>query len=230
MGQVFLSTWIGGNYLRNRWWWEWFIHQLDRRWFLGTLLAVNFLGSIYGYYWYKNQLAATPVYWLPFVPDSPTASAAFTLVLLFYLFNRRSPFWEAFAGVTLFKYGIWAVAMIWAGAALSDQPFFESLVWTDWMLMASHLGMALEGVLYSRFFTFRRREILWVGAWILLNDILDYSVGIHPWLPLSMAGTESVVAGFTLSLSLISLLLFIWLVFPPRPERKAELPLWFKRK
>ncbi|MFD1395017.1 DUF1405 domain-containing protein [Kroppenstedtia eburnea] len=215
--------------MRNRWWWEWFVRQLDRRRFLLILLAVNFLGSIYGYYWYKNQLAATPVYWLPFVPDSPTASAAFTLVLLLYLINRRSPFWEAFAGVTLFKYGIWAVAMILAGAALSEKPFLESLVWTDWMLMASHLGMALEGVLYSRFFAFGRKEILLVAGWILLNDVLDYGVGIHPWLPLSMAGTEPAVALFTLSLSLISLLLFTWLVFPARPERKEELPLWFKR-
>ena len=217
--------------MRNRWWWwEWFVRQLDRRCFLYVLLTVNFLGSIYGYYWYKNQLEATPVYWLPFVPDSPTASAAFTLVLFLYLFNKRSPFWEAFAGVTLFKYGVWAVSMILAGAVLSDKPFLESLVWTDWMLMVSHLGMAVEGILDSRFFIFGRKEILLVGGWTVLNDVMDYGVGIHPWLPLSMAGTEPVVALFTLSLSLVSLLLFTWLVFSPRPERKEELPLWFKGK
>lgn len=217
--------------MRNRWWWwEWFVRQLDRRCFLYVLLTVNFLGSIYGYYWYKNQLEATPVYWLPFVPDSPTASAAFTLVLFLYLFNKRSPFWEAFAGVTLFKYGVWAVSMILAGAVLSDKPFLESLVWTDWMLMVSHLGMAVEGILYSRLFIFGRKEILLVGGWTVLNDVMDYGVGIHPWLPLSMAGTEPVVALFTLSLSLVSLLLFTWLVFSPRPERKEELPLWFKGK
>lgn len=212
--------------MRIRWWWNWFVRQLDRRWFLLLLLAINFFGSIYGYYWYKNQLAATPVWWLPFVPDSPTASAAFTLVLLLYLLKRRSPFWEAFAGVTLFKYGIWAVAMIVAGAALSGEPFLESLMWTDWMLMASHLGMALEGVLYSRFFTFGRKEILLVAGWTLLNDALDYGMGIHPWLPLSMMGTEPAVAVFTIGLSVISLLLFSLLAFPKRPERKQEFSLW----
>ncbi|PTX59925.1 putative membrane protein YpjA [Melghirimyces profundicolus] len=208
------------------WWWNRLTGELDRKRFLWLLLMANFLGSIYGFYWYKNQLAATPGWWKCFVPDSPTASAVFTVVLLLYVFRRRSPFWEAFGAVTLFKYGIWAVVMILAGALRSPDPFLESLTWTDWMLMGSHLGMAFEGILYSRFFTFGARELFLVGAWTLLNDAVDYGLDLHPWLPASLAGTEAVVAVFTVGMSLTSLLLFAALVLPDREERKREYPYW----
>ncbi|SMO43126.1 Uncharacterized membrane protein YpjA [Melghirimyces algeriensis] len=204
--------------------------ELDKRWFLQILVIVNFVGTLYGYYWYKNQLAVTEGWLKLFVPDSPTASAAFTLVLVLYIVRKRSPFWEAFAGVTLFKYGIWAVTMILAAAARSPEPFLESLQWTDWMLMISHLGMALEGVLYSRFFTFGIKELILVGGWTLLNDILDYGLNIHPWLSLSLRGTEEVVAAFTLGLSLFSILLFALLVFPAKQERKWNFPLWVRNR
>ncbi|MFC4078068.1 DUF1405 domain-containing protein [Salinithrix halophila] len=208
--------------------WQIFIRLLNQRSFLWGLFLINLLGTFYGYYWYKNQLAVTELRFLPFVPDSPTASAAFTLVLLLYLLNRRSPLMEAFAGVTLFKYGIWAVAMIVAGAERADMPFLEALHWTDWMLMASHLGMAIQGVLYSRFFTYDWRHLFIVAAWVLLNDTLDYGWNVHPWLPPSLAGLEPMVALFTFGMSIISLILFAGLGFPPRKERKWKSPLWWQ--
>lgn len=213
--------------------WKWcrqsFLHQLDRKWFLWLLLAVNFLGTIYGFYWYKNQLIVVGNWLNLFVPDSPTASAAFTLVLAVYLMGRRSPLLEAFAAVTLFKYGIWAVTMIFAGAWLNELPLLQALQWTDWMLTFSHLGMAWQAILYSRFFTFSIRELSIVGAWTLLNDTLDYSLGIHPWLQAPLYEYIPVVAGFTVGLSFVSLALFSRLVLPPRRSRKWELPLLLGR-
>ncbi|MDR6224482.1 DUF1405 domain-containing protein [Desmospora profundinema] len=208
-----------------KWYWETFKAWLDHRWFLWVLFTVNLLGTLYGFYWYKNQLIHIGSWLNLFVPDSPTASAAFTLVLLMYIIGRRSPLLEAFAAVTLFKYGIWAVAMIVAGAWTKDLPFLQALRWTDWMLAASHLGMAWQAVLYSRFFTFGTRELSLVAAWTLLNDGLDYGLGIHPWLPASLYPFLPAVAVFTVCLSLISLALFARLVLPPRPERKWSLPL-----
>lgn len=38
------------------------------------VLAINFLGTVYGYYWYLPQLLETPARFLIFVPDSPTAT------------------------------------------------------------------------------------------------------------------------------------------------------------
>lgn len=78
---------------------------------LTVLLIINLGGTIYGYIWYEPQLRDTPyIYWL-FVPDSPTASFFFTIVLGLWLANKRSPLFETLAFITLIKYGVWAVIM-----------------------------------------------------------------------------------------------------------------------
>ena len=77
---------------------------------LNLLLICNILGTLYGFIWYGDQLAKTPWYFLPFIPDSPIASL---FVYCYYLshFNKHIPFVEALAFVTLLKYGLWAVIM-----------------------------------------------------------------------------------------------------------------------
>ncbi|MGI6126240.1 MAG: DUF1405 domain-containing protein [Planifilum sp.] len=196
--------------------------RLDRPWMLWTLFGINLFGSIYGFYWYKDQLMMVGSWLNLFVPDSPTASSAFTLVLLLYALRRRSPLLETFAAVTLFKYGVWAVAVILLGGIASPDPFVKSLHWTDWMLMASHLGMALEAILYSRFYTYHRQHLMLVGGWTLLNDGVDYLLDLHPWLPASIAHMDGTIGVFTLGLSFISLSLFAALGLPPREERKWD--------
>jgi uncharacterized membrane protein YpjA len=198
--------------------------NLDRPWMLWSLFVVNLLGSIYGFYWYKDQLSVIGSWLNIFVPDSPTASSAFTLVLFLYALRRRSPLIEAFAAVTLFKYGIWAVAVILLGGIASSKPFLESLHWTDWMLMTSHLGMAIQGILYSRFYTYGRGHLALVGGWTILNDGMDYILDIHPWLPGSIAHLDGPIGVFTLGLSLVSLILFARLGLRPAAERKWQYP------
>src|SRR5690625_2323969 len=108
-------------------------YLLVHRWFLIILLIVNFFGTIYGYVWYKSQLAITPTIFLIFVPDSPTASLFFTIFLLFFIFGKSVPYIEALALTSLFKYGVWAVAM-----NLLTLVVEGSLSWEGYMLMASH--------------------------------------------------------------------------------------------
>ncbi|MDN4594248.1 DUF1405 domain-containing protein [Polycladomyces subterraneus] len=210
-------------------WWRFWMEQLDRRWFLWSMLVINALGSVYGFYWYHLQLQMTEGWQKLFVPDSPTASTLFTLVLLLYIIGRRSPLLEALAAVTLFKYGIWAVAMILLSGWVAPAPFFQALHWTDWMLMTSHLGMAAEAVLYSRFFTYRLLHLILAGVWVLLNDALDYGLDIHPWLPPWLQDWVHPIAVFTVGLSVVSLALFARLGLVEQPERKWELPRMFDR-
>ncbi|SHE42683.1 Uncharacterized membrane protein YpjA [Seinonella peptonophila] len=181
---------------------------LMQRWFLITLFIVNFLGTIYGFYWYKNQLAVTPPQWLIFVPDSPTASAFFTVVLWLFIMGRHHKWLEAFAAITLFKYGIWAVVMIIWGGILDPRPFTDALVWEQYMLIVSHLGMSVQALLYIPFYRFTNREIVGVSIWTLLNDFLDYTINIHPWLTAQLEQIPQVVGSFTLFLSLITITIF----------------------
>ncbi|MDK2820448.1 MAG: hypothetical protein PWP31_413 [Clostridia bacterium] len=51
---------------------------------------INIIGTIYGYYWYKEQLINTPLIWCFFTPDSPLSTTLFALALIFTLKSGES--------------------------------------------------------------------------------------------------------------------------------------------
>lgn len=172
---------------------------LDKR-FLFSLFLINLFGTIYGYIWYESQLAITPPIFLLFVPDSPTASLFFTIFLLFFLFNKNSPYIEALALTSLFKYGIWAVAM-----NLFTLFTEGSLSWEGYMLMASHAGMAIQGLLYAPFYKIKLRHLTIASIWILHNDIIDYVFNMMPIYP-SLMNNMKEIGYFTFWLSIVTIL------------------------
>jgi len=186
---------------------------------LGLLFACNLLGTVYGYAWYWQQLVFTadnfPLWYVPFVPDSPTASLFFTLALLYLLVDRSGPSYgarqepagrisllrgliEALAVVTLFKYGIWAVTMIVAEAAKGG-----AVGWEGWMLMASHLTMAIEGLVFARWFRFGWGALALAAGWSFWNDFMDYQRGVFPWLSDVLIPDLPVIEQFTIGLSVV---------------------------
>jgi uncharacterized membrane protein YpjA len=193
---------------------SWFTSRaflMDRR-LLWLLFICNGLGTAYGYVWYGSQLRWTldhhPLWRIVFVPDSPTASLFFTIWLLLVLLRpeRETRAFrvfriavEALAVLTLVKYGVWAVVMN-AAQGLQGDP----LDWQNWMLIASHAAMAVEGLLYARFMRFGRLAALLALGWMLLNDAMDYGVGIYPWLPAVLEDDLAVIAPFTFALSAAS--------------------------
>ncbi|WP_028544278.1 DUF1405 domain-containing protein [Paenibacillus taiwanensis] len=192
----------------------WSRYFLKQRWVLWTLFLTNLAGTIYGYYWYKYQLVDTwdnfPKWQIVFVPDSPTASLFFSLALLFLLFPITKPKkWlsaarvviEALAVVTSIKYGVWACAMILAGAYQGDP-----MIWQDWMLIGSHLAMAIEAVLFVRLFRFAGISLSVAAAWTWLNDYVDYKYGVYPYLPQALWDDVSTVSTFTIVLTGMSVL------------------------
>ncbi|WP_068775423.1 DUF1405 domain-containing protein [Paenibacillus sp. FJAT-26967] len=190
---------------------------------LWLLFAVNALGTVYGYYWYKGQLEDTflfePLWYLPFVPDSPTASLFFTLTLIYLLVADRNKglglgkrsvlrgFVEAFGLITSVKYGIWAVAMIWSGYAMGD-----TIVWQDWMLTLSHLGMALEVLLFAAYTTYSISSIVLVAIWIYANDWMDYEQGIFPRLSEVLLPHLHSIQWFTIALSTLSIAIALFVL------------------
>lgn len=183
---------------------------------LWLLFWINLAGTVYGYMWYGNQLQLTyetmNKWLLPFVPDSPTASLFFTISLLFIIADsaRRSQrlpgaawratrsFVDAFAVITSLKYGIWAVAMIVAGAMQGDP-----IVWQEWMLIASHLGMAAQVLIYAGKMRYGGIAVAVVACWTLFNDYLDYYHGIFPWLPSVLHDDLKLIERFTFGLSIV---------------------------
>lgn len=200
-----------------------------------TLMLVFYVpGTVYGFFWYGNQLVDTwngYSHWLlPFVPDSPMSSLFFTIALI-WLWVKPKPtaspvaravrsFIEAMGVVTSIKYGVWACSIIFAAFAQGDYIY-----WQDWMLVASHGAMAICALLYARFYHFGPIALAFAAAWTFLNDALDYGVGIYPYLPFVLKDDLTGIAWFTFMLTAISIVCAAWSRFLPGMEqRKALVP------
>lgn len=171
----------------------------NSRMMLWLLLLINVPGTIYGFIWYWNQLEATPWYFVPFVPDSPTASLFFVFVLIAFLLGKNWRLMEALAGVTLIKYGIWAVVMN-SSAVLAGAPLSSDII----MLNLSHAGMALQALIYAPYFRFKAWHLIAAAIWTVHNDIIDYVFGMYPWLSPGLLPYLSQIGYFTFALGLLS--------------------------
>ncbi len=174
------------------------------------------MGTIYGYIWYGNQLSQTPARFLLFVPDSPTASLFFVIVLIGFLLKKQLPLFEALAMITLFKYGIWAVVMNLLVYLTTGQMDAIML-----MLMGSHGAMAVQGLLYSPFYRIKLWHLAIAAVWTLHNDIIDYVFFMMPRY--SMLNDYIPQIGyFTFWLSIFSILLaYILAVLPLQKKQHA---------
>jgi len=174
--------------------------------FLKILIIINILGSIYGYYWYRGQLAATPVkHWL-FVPDSPLSTTLFALAIIFLLYQKRKVLLLSFlAFITVIKYGFWAVFVNTHYWLLAGQ-----IHWVEVMLWLSHLGMAVQGIIYLIIFPPALWEWGVVSIWLVINDYVDYAWGLHPYLYL--AEQLSVVQPFTFCLTAVLIITSLLLI------------------
>lgn len=188
---------------------RWIYPLLANRSILLFLLIVNIVGTIYGYYWYGWQLKETPAVFLPFVPDSPTASLFFVFVLIAFLLKGNWPLLEAFAIVTLFKYGIWAVVM-------NILVYFVQgeLDWIGLMLIFSHFAMAVEGVLFAPFYRFKIWHLVVAAIWTLHNDVIDYVFFMMPSYHMLDQFTPQ-IGYFTFWLSMVSIGIAYYFVIRP---------------
>ncbi|MEG0386509.1 MAG: DUF1405 domain-containing protein [Solibacillus sp.] len=153
-------------------WW----YLINHRAFLLLLLVINVLGTAFGYIWYGGQLASTdPIFYI-FVPDSPTASLFFCIVIVGWLLGKHYKLMEVLALITLIKYGLWAVVMNLLTLAETGE-----IGRMGWMLVASHFMMAVQAVLYLPNYRFKLWHVMVAGVWTLHNDIIDYLFGQMPF-------------------------------------------------
>lgn len=170
--------------------------------YLLPLIAINFAGSVYGYYWYSPQLAELPFYtWLT-VFDSPFSTTLFALALLAGLGGRQNGWFPVLAFVCCIKYGFWAVILI-------GHHWFTAGVVTplETMLWLSHWGMVLEGWIYLRTMPLERPAVVVPVAWLAVNDVFDYGFGLHPYL--FAAGQLPVALTAAVGLTLVILLILM---------------------
>ncbi len=154
--------------------------------FLLLLFTFNLIGTLFGFAWYKGQLAHTLWYFTPFVPDSPLSALFFTIALSLYLWGhnrypRAQAIISALATTWLIKYGVWCDYTLlyeWVGS--------KWLPMEAWVLILSHAGMVFEAVLYSlfvRILRFSFGQLLFASLTLVINDYADYVYGVYPYLP-----------------------------------------------
>jgi uncharacterized membrane protein YpjA len=150
---------------------------LDRPWVMVALIAVNLSGTVYGFFWYKDQLAATPWYLWVFTPECPNQALLLAIVLSLRLLGRSYNLLNALTFLGLIKYGAWTVLILGyhelTGGSLSP---------LQWGLLISHVGMVIEGLIFLPLI-YSTTLLALVPLWFGFNDFLDYVVGIHPTLP-----------------------------------------------
>ena len=152
-----------------------FYKLMFNRAFLILLFIGNFLGTVYGYYWYRGQLSQTEWYFIPFVPDSPTATLFLCVVIVLLLLNKKSGLMDALAFTTLIKYGVWAVVM-------NFLTFIEIGMVTNvgLMLIASHGIMAIQAIMFLPHFEVKQWHIYATAIWLFHNDVIDYVYRQYP--------------------------------------------------
>lgn len=184
--------------------WRFAINIPAERRGLGPLILLNFFGSLYGFNWYREQLSTNAVKYWPVIPDSPLSCLLFSFVLMLIYFRKR--FWplEGVAYISMMKYGFWTVfvfAQCWVVRRVADPE--------EIFLFASHFGMAVEALLFSRFYSPGRGAIVACGLWSVFNDYMDYVRGFHPYLPM-MEFYESVRTVSILSTYAVIGFLLFW--------------------
>ncbi|MHB1630558.1 MAG: DUF1405 domain-containing protein [Bacilli bacterium] len=168
--------------------WPAVMGMVKKRKVLYIIYTLNIVGTLFGFAWYKGQLARTLWYFRPFVPDCPLSSLWFAIALSGFLWpprrslaRRMLPFMAAVAVTWLSKYGLWGIfVLLWELARQQALPF------EAWALLASHLGMVVEAVLLTGIvplLRFSRGHLAAAGATLLLNDYVDYVYGVFPYLP-----------------------------------------------
>ncbi|MFB9859872.1 DUF1405 domain-containing protein [Salinicoccus siamensis] len=143
--------------------------------FLLLLLISNILGTLYGYWWYRGQLGSTEWYFMPFVPDSPTATLFLCIVIVLILLGKRWGLMDALAFTTLIKYGVWAVVM-------NFLTFIETgfVSWIGLMLIASHSIMAIQAFLFLPHLEIKQSHFYITAIWLFHNDVVDYVYNQYP--------------------------------------------------
>ncbi len=153
---------------------------LQNKQLLIALAIINFVGFLYGIYYYNYQLSATPFYLWIFTLDSPLPVLLFVFVAYFLYCNKKVPQWLLFITIIgLIKYGFWTALVI----LLFFDYFFGFAPFIYAINLPLHAGMILEGAVLTARLRPRISDLAIVLVFFLINDILDYFFGTLPVIP-----------------------------------------------
>src|SRR6056297_2991356 len=165
-----------------------------------VIVAINLVGTVFGFWYYIPQFRLEPIVAWPIVPDSPIATLFIACSLALYKLGRSNEYLNMLAFFGCIKLGLWTpyVLTVFADAFLATVtpppqvvPVLGQALASNAMyafLFISHLGMVVQAFLIHRYSDFPSRAILVAVVWYGFNDLVDYFVPIvgtphHTLLP-----------------------------------------------
>ncbi|AGK60709.1 putative membrane protein [Archaeoglobus sulfaticallidus PM70-1] len=166
------------------------------------IVIANLMGAVYGYYYYRYQLMASPEYFWILITDCPNASLFIAVAVTLILIGRKSDDFSFFSSANLFKYGLWTMSVL-----IYHKAYFFSggryILYS--FIFVTHFLLFVESFwLISLAENVSRKGLMLTVLWMVLNDFSDYILNTHPYIPES--GIE-LVAAYTVILSAVSILL-----------------------
>jgi len=141
--------------------------------FVWLIVAVNLAGTAFGFWYYRDQFARTPVELWVFVPDSPGATLLIALALAAWALGHANDYLTSLAFVGNVKLGLWTpyVLAVFADGfrEYTPLPLFAFLV-------VSHLGMVLQAFVLHRVSEFPVRAVALAAAWYTVDLLVDYFI------------------------------------------------------
>ena len=165
---------------------------LEREFRLAWLLAVNVLAMLVGVRFYVETLPEVPTYLWPLYADSPAALFLATLSLATLLpnlgrriedapRNRALSYLHTFAFAWLVKYGLWTfVALNLGFSSYFGPPWNPDALNAYWFIVLTHLGFVVEALVLPHYGVTDRKALGAALAVLLVNDAVDYGLGLHP--------------------------------------------------
>ncbi|WP_330631624.1 DUF1405 domain-containing protein [Halocatena halophila] len=138
--------------------------------FAWIVVAINLLGTGFGFWYYRWQFTQTPVVMWPFVPDSPMATLLIALAIACWKLGRSNEYLNALAFFGCIKLGLWTPYVL-----LAFFPFYGTQHPAMYnFLFWSHLAMVVQAFVIHRFSDFPVRAIALATGWYTFDLIVDY--------------------------------------------------------
>ncbi len=148
----------------------------------GFVLVSCIIGTAFGFYYYQEQLRASPIYLWFFIPDSPFFTFMYVIVLLLYSFGVRFNFFDVFTFIGLNKVGVWTIFVLFLNYEYYFSPETREF---RLVILLLHIGMILIAMtLLKEMKRLSLKEYLLLYGYFALSDFMDYIVGTHPLIPL----------------------------------------------
>lgn len=148
------------------------------------IVGINLLGTVFGFWYYRFQLADTPLVMWPWVPDSPLATFFMAMSVALWKLGRTNELVNMLAFYGNIKLGLWTpftLVVFQGDFAYLHPAMFQFLIW-------SHLLMVAQAFLIHRYSRFSLWAIVGALIWYTVDLTLDYFVPIaggphHTWIP-----------------------------------------------